>query len=357
MNKKIISFPSLANYDIPIKFLLEHLTNHEIRKPISITKKTLELGSKYSPDYVCLPFKYNLGNFIESLEDGANVLIQAGGGCRFGYYSELQKQILEDLGYKFEFYTLTDSDVNGIRSLYKTIKKSELKLSKLKFLYYVLLTFLMIFFMDKMDVMIRKNIGFEINKGNYERTHKAMLKSFSHAKGYIDLVRKYFLYKRRFKDIVLDKPKNPIKIGVVGELYTSMEQFSSYYIEKELSNMNIEVTRFTDATFLLFTKRLKEKRYLRIIKDYCRYTLGADGMDNIARTKILIDKGYDGIIHIKPFGCTPEIGAMKILQNLCQDENIPLMFMTFDTETSEIGIKTRLEAFYDMIQMRRNNNE
>jgi benzoyl-CoA reductase/2-hydroxyglutaryl-CoA dehydratase subunit BcrC/BadD/HgdB len=136
-----------------------------------------------------------------------------------------------------------------------------------------------------------------------------------------------------------------------------MEQYSSYYIEKELANMNIEVTRFTDVTYLLITKRLEEKRLLKIAKKYCKYPIGADGMDNVARALMLIDKGYDGLIHIKPFGCTPEIGAMKILQNVCNDNNIPIMFFTFDSQTSEVGIKTRLEAFYDMILMRRKKYE
>lgn len=357
MNEKIISFPNLANYDVPIKFLLEHLVDAKIEKAPAMTKKTLELGSKYSPDYVCLPFKYNLGNFIESLENGANVLIQAGGGCRFGYYSELQKQILEDLGYEFEFYSLTDDDVNGVRSIYRTLKKLKPNLGRIKYFYYLCLTFLMINYMDKLDIYIRKNIGFEINKGNFDRTHKSMLNSFSKTKGFFDLIKKYSKFKRRFKDITLDKPKNCLKIGVVGELYTSMEQFSSYYIEKELASMNIEVTRFTNVTYLLLTKKLKEKRLLKIAKKYCKFTIGADGMDNVARAKILIDKGYDGIIHIKPFGCTPEIGAMKMLQNLCIDENVPIMFITFDSQTSEIGIKTRLEAFYDMLLMRRNKDE
>ena len=105
MTKKIISFPNLANYDVPVKFLFEKLTDYEVRKSPPMTRKTLELGSKYSPDYVCMPFKYTLGNYIESLDNGANILIQAGGGCRFGYYFELQKKILEDLGYKFKYIT------------------------------------------------------------------------------------------------------------------------------------------------------------------------------------------------------------------------------------------------------------
>ena len=33
------------------------------------------------------------------------------------------------------------------------------------------------------------------------------------------------------------------------------------------------------------------------------------------------------------------------------------MFLTFDTSTSELGIKTRLEAFNDMLIMRRNNEK
>ena len=100
--KKIISFPHLGDYHIPIHFLLTKLTKYKVITAPPITKKTIELGSKYSPDFVCVPFKYNLGNFIESLENGANVLIQAGGGCRYGYYPEVQEKILKDLGYQFE---------------------------------------------------------------------------------------------------------------------------------------------------------------------------------------------------------------------------------------------------------------
>jgi predicted nucleotide-binding protein (sugar kinase/HSP70/actin superfamily) len=77
------------------------LTTHLFHDPI--TKKTIELGTKYSPESACIPFKYNLGNFIEALDMGANILVQSGGGCRFGYYGEVQENILRSLGYEFEF--------------------------------------------------------------------------------------------------------------------------------------------------------------------------------------------------------------------------------------------------------------
>lgn len=76
---KYITFPHIGNYYIPIKYLIEKTTKQSVIVPPKITKKTIEIGSKYSPDYVCVPFKYNLGNFIESINKGANVILQAGG--------------------------------------------------------------------------------------------------------------------------------------------------------------------------------------------------------------------------------------------------------------------------------------
>jgi predicted nucleotide-binding protein (sugar kinase/HSP70/actin superfamily) len=162
MNKKIVAFPQLANYYVPISYFLQKLTDCEILKTPPITKKTIDLGAKYSPEFVCMPFKYNLGNFIEALELGANVLIQAGGGCRYGYYAEVQKQILEDLDYKFDFYSLTESDKVAVFSIYKTIKNLNPKVSFFKYFYYLVITMKMIHYMDKIDVYIRKNIGFEV---------------------------------------------------------------------------------------------------------------------------------------------------------------------------------------------------
>ena len=132
-----------------------------------------------------------------------------------------------------------------------------------------------------------------------------------------------------------------------------MEENANYFIEKELSNMNIEVTRYTNVTFLLVTKRFKEKYYLWKARKYCKYSMGSDAMENISRAKILIDKGCDGIIHIKPVGCTPEIGAIPIIRKVCSDYKMPIIFFSFDSETSDTGIKTRLEAFYDMLKERK----
>ena len=353
MDNKKVSFPHLGNYYIPISYLLNKLLKVKVMPSPPITKKTLELGSKYSPDFVCLPFKYNLGNYIESLNKGANILIQAGGGCRYGYYAEVQKTILKDLGYNFDFYTLVNTDKFTVKYLYKTFKKINPNLSFIKFAYYTLLTLLIIYYMDSIDDYIRKNIGFEVYKDSFSNLQKRMLKSFSNCKRFTTLTYQYLKYKKRFKKLKINKPKNCMKVGVIGELYTSMEPFASYFIEKELAKMNIEVKRFTNVTYLLIQKKYHTKKMLKYMRDYMKYTIGADGLDNIYRVKKLIDDDYDGLIHIKPFGCTPEVGAIPIIKRVCSDHKMPIIFFSFDTQTSEEGIKTRLEAFYDMLKMKK----
>src|SRR5690348_334991 len=93
MPERIVTFPHMGNYYIAEKTIAK-LFGDEVLPPPRITKRTLELGAKHSPESVCIPFKYTLGNFIEALDNGANFILQAGAGCRMGMYGEIQKIIL-----------------------------------------------------------------------------------------------------------------------------------------------------------------------------------------------------------------------------------------------------------------------
>jgi len=355
---KIISFPHMGNYAIPLKFMVEKLSNIEVKFAPPISKKTLELGSKYAPDFVCIPFKYNLGNYIEALDNGANILIGAGGGCRFGYYGEANSEILKNLGYNFDFISIgNDNGKMNPKTIYKSFKKLNSELTIFKYLYYLLLTFLMVYFMDKLDIIIRSRIGFAKNQLDFINTEKETLKIFSESKGIIYLFYNYLKAKKKLKNIPINKPKKCLKVGIIGELYTAMEPFASYNIEIELAKMGVEIERYTNLTYLMITKYFNLKYLLNQAKDYVRFKLGADALDNIARTKWLCHKKYDGIIHTKPFGCMPEVSAIPIIDKIAKKYKVPIIYLSFDSQTSEEGIKTRLEAFYDMISMKRSQYE
>ncbi len=351
MQKVKASFPHLGSYHIPLKVLFNAGLDVEYIVPPPITKKTLEIGSRYSPDYVCAPFKYNLGNFIETIEAGANTLVQTGGLCRLGYYGELHEQILKDLGYQIHFVNLAKYQKPKPLNFYNGFKeiKSDLSLKNVIQIFSVVTK--MIEMIDEIEDYIRKNIGFECHTGSFDQIHADFLQDLRLIRSKKDLKNTYRDYMKRFKEIEINKPSNPLRVGIIGEYYTIMEPFSNHYIERQLARIGVVVDRWLNVsnTLLHYPKKdMKEH-----IKDYTQYPMGATSMATIDRALDFAKKGYDGIIHVKSFGCTPEIDAIPVLQNICHDYKIPIIYFSFDTQTSEIGINTRLEAFYDMMVMRK----
>ncbi len=351
--RQILAFPQLGDYQYPIRRLLMDMTHLEVLEVPPITKKTIALGSKYSPDSVCIPFKYNLGNFIEALEKGANVLFQAGGGCRYRYYAEVQETILRDLGYDFTFVQIIGRDHLRFKELYHIFKGFNKNLTRKNFLKNLIFAFFYITYLDKIDEYIRHRVGFEVEKNSFLKLKKAFIQKCNKAKNIFSLTKIYYQYKKKCKKIKINKPKNCLKVGFIGELYTAMERYSNYNLEKTLASYHIEIKRFTNLTYLLWKKALFLPIMKRKVKKYCKYTLGADGMDNVYRVLWLKKHGYDGIIHTKPTGCTPEIGAIPILMRAAQEEKMPIIFFSFDEQSGMEGINTRLEAFYDLLTLKK----
>lgn len=353
-DKKIISFPHIGNYYVLVYSLFKNIFPEcQIMIPKKMSKRTQELGEKYSPDAICTPFKYNLGNYIESLDRGANILVQGGGGCKYGYYAELQEQILRDLGYDFEFVSILDANKVNPRKVYQRFKKINPNLKFNRLMYQLIVVYKLLIMLDKFENYIRANIAYEVKKDSFENIHKQLLIDIMNANNLKDYEKINNIYSQKLKNVVLDKSKVKIKIGIVGELFSSMEPFASFFLEKNLADMSVATKRYTTATYLLFEKGSMSDKLLDESKNYINYELGADGTESVAHSIELCKQGYDGIIHIKPFGCTPEINAIPILQRISQDFNVPIIYFTFDMQTSETGIKTRLEAFYDMIKMKK----
>lgn len=361
--KYTISFPHIGNYYIPIYNWLSSIIDKDTTKimvPKKMSKHTIEIGAKYSPDFICLPFKYNLGNFIESLDNGANVLVQAGGGCKYGYYAELQKQILEDLGYKFKYITLVDMGRIKPFRVYNRFKKINPKLSFLKFIYRFCVAAAIAYYLDKFEDYMRKNLAYELMKREFNLLHQKFLIKLKKVKNFRELLKLKNIYLNKLKSVkVISKyEKNKkIRIGIIGELFTSMEQFSSDNIERKLNDLGAVTKRYTTITYLMVKKPFEMKKLIKNSSKYIKYELGADGTTSVAHAIELAKKGYDGIIHIKPFGCTPEENAVPILQKISLDYNIPIMYLTFDTQNSDTGVNTRLEAFYDMLSMKREKSD
>ena len=354
--KKIkVGFPHLGNYWVGFREIASML-DAEIIMPPPITKKTIEIGARQSPDTACVPYKYTIGNFVECLEKGANVLIQAGGtSCRYAYYGEVQEAALKKMGYDFIMIRFSANRAGIIKTLLK-FKKMNPKLGYGRMVKSFLLAYKKFEAIEKVEDFIRKNIGFEIKRGSLEKIFDQFLKELDgvHEFGLIRRMKEKYLGE--CLKIETNKPANPLRVGMIGEFYVTIESFSNFFIEKELGKRGIEVHRFIGLTHelqnLIFSRR-RTNKYLKIAKPYLRHHIGAHGTETVGIALELIEQGFDGLIHVKPFGCVPEVSSMSMLHKISKDFKVPILYFSFDAQTSETGVKTRIEAFYDMLKMKK----
>ena len=101
--EKVITFPQMGNLRIPVEAVLNAMGANLYLAPDN-NKEALSLGTRHSAETVCLPYKLNLGNYIQALEGGANVILMfsAPGTCRLGNYAKMAEAKLKELGYDFE---------------------------------------------------------------------------------------------------------------------------------------------------------------------------------------------------------------------------------------------------------------
>ncbi len=347
-NRVKVAFPHMGDYYVCFKALFEALGCEAVIPP-PITKRTIELGCRHSPEFVCFPFKITLGCLIEGLERGADVIFQSGkgGACRYGYYKLVQEKILEDLGYRFMFVKL-----NSVKSL-KVIAKNATNLQILKALR---LAWAKMKAIEKFESEVRRLSAYEANPGESRRLYKKFLDSCDQAKstGQVRRVEKEFL--ERFNQIKIIPEFKPLRIGIVGELYVIMEPYSNLDLERELSQMRVEVVRplcLSEIIKETLPWSSKKTIFRRIAKPYLQYESGAHANTSVAETIIFAREGLDGVIHIKPHACMPEVTAMGALYKVSKDYNIPVLFFSFDEHASSVGVKTRLEAFVELIKRRR----
>jgi predicted nucleotide-binding protein (sugar kinase/HSP70/actin superfamily) len=61
----------------------------------------------------------------------------------------------------------------------------------------------------------------------------------------------------------------------------------------------------------------------------------------------------DGLVAAIAFGCAPDSGLAPVLAQEAQRAGIPMLTLTLDEQSGEAGLMTRLEAFVDMVVLRK----
>ncbi|MDR3289397.1 MAG: CoA protein activase, partial [Peptococcaceae bacterium] len=155
--------------------------------------------------------------------------------------------------------------------------------------------------------------------------------------------------------------KAPLRIGVIGEIYTILDPFSSLDMEKSLGYMGVEVDRSLYLSGWVGKHILQGwrqgyrplKQYEKLARPYLPHFVGGHGQETVGAAVEFARRRVDGVIHLLPLNCMPEIVAAAILPQIQRDYGIPMMTLTVDEHTGRAGFQTRLEAFADLAQLAR----
>ncbi|MFW6264670.1 MAG: acyl-CoA dehydratase activase-related protein [Bacillota bacterium] len=353
-----LTFPHMGYMNIPLKTFFENL-GFEVILPPKISKRTLDLGVKYAPEFACLPLKINLGNFIEALEEGAKLIIMGGGcgPCRFGYYAEVQQEILRELGYDFDIYVIEP----GLFTNYRKVKDSFGNIPYGKIISSARIAWKKAIIMDEIYKLLLENRAKEKENSIINNIYSSFLdeidKSMS-VKGIVDIREKYI--KKINAAVGEYKQGIEIRVGIVGEIYVVLEPFVNLEIENKLGKLGVSVERnlYISGWLKHFLHLSKEQGEIEDkAKKYLKNFVGGHGIDSIGNTVRYAAKGFDGVIQLAPFTCMPEIISESILPSVSKEEGIPVLSLVFDEHSGDAGLQTRIEAFVDLLIRRKQNRK
>jgi len=351
-----ISMSHLSNLYVTIKAWAHSLGRGDsLIVPPANSQRTLSLGAKYSPEGLCLPFKLTLGNLIEACELGADTLVITGGDgiCRLGYYVKTQEKILRDLGYNFEIILLSLSQ-QRVFGLLKLMRRLSDNASWFKVISALRFGIAKQIAMDKIERLVQKVRAVELVKGTANRLYAKAIEAIDNAADYGTLKKVQRDYIDQLNHVAKDTQAKPPIVGIIGEFYVVLEPFANQNIESELGKLGVEVRRRTFisawAKFSFFFNYLGLDETSKIHKaalPYLKRDIGGDGWEAVGE-KVLHAREYDGLIHLAPFTCMPEIVAQNIMSST--KENVPVLTILCDEQLNRTGMLTRLEAFVDLLK-------
>ncbi|AEE90575.1 conserved protein of unknown function [Tepidanaerobacter acetatoxydans Re1] len=149
--------------------------------------------------------------------------------------------------------------------------------------------------------------------------------------------------------IVGQKKNSPICLAVLGYPYMLYDSYLSLDLIKKLINMGVYV-----VTPEMLREKDKQKQAGKLKK-----TLFWTFSNEVIRSAYCLfeNQNVDGIIHVTAFGCGPDFIVDKLMEIDAKKYEMPYLTITLDEQTGQEGLNTRLEAFVDMLKIKKAKKE
>jgi predicted nucleotide-binding protein (sugar kinase/HSP70/actin superfamily) len=321
-------------------------------------RAALQRGAAHAPEDMCLPFKIMMGGFLGAIEQGADTVLLTGscGPCRFGEYGELFGRLLKQAGHPAEVIVIDAPSEIGMKALLSRVGRiaQASRAPRLAKLLTLGQAYRILALADALDATAHKTAGYERDAGAYGRALAACRREIGACRGPQAALQALKTHRRHMRQIDVDPSKKPLRVAIVGEVYSMFEPFANLDIEERLMRAGVSTERLLTPSWWLRDLALKplhlnSPEVRRLSGPYLPVSVGGHARETIAHAAHAKQTGMDGVIQIFPMGCMPEIVAKAALHQV----TLPVLTLVVDEMTGDAGYDTRIEAFLDMLETRR----
>jgi hypothetical protein len=304
------------------------------------------------------PCKILFGNYHEGLELEADHLVLFGGAdtCRLGYLARPQAERLRDLGFDFTAHTLSLRGLAGdiLRVTRELTDPSPRVLVEAARTLRAGLSLV-----DEVEQETLKLRPRELQRGTATRLGAEALAAVRACEDRVELQARQEAILAPLRAAPRDDARRVLRVALLGDLYSISEPFFNLNLEQQLGYLGVEVDRWLwlgQTIRLPFLERLAHRSEIQArenhVARYLSRDVGGFAYASMKEAVTFVSEGVDGLIHLAPFNCTPEIVAATVLPNLARDHDVPLLALSFDEQSGQAGLATRLEAFVDLLDRR-----
>lgn len=134
-----------------------------------------------------------------------------------------------------------------------------------------------------------------------------------------------------------------VTILLLGPRYLTDDSFLNGNLREHLENLGVQVFspwHLADSTTFQASSTLKKRPFWTGV----RRSVGA--------LLYLLDR-LDGVVSVAPFGCGAESMLGHLIDREVAGKGVAHLELIVDEHTSEVGLITRLEAFYDLLERKK----
>jgi len=402
---KTIYIPDMADGSVEALCAVMRWMGIEAHPTPASDSRTMELGGKHTNGDECLPAKITTGDFLKIAQspgfDAKHTfffMATTDGPCRFGQYAPFLRKVLREQGYgdvhvfsprgEHGYSDFQDFDTAFVRTAWRALVSA-----------------------DILRKLLLKTRPYETQTGAADRAFEESLddlcrtleQSCSDTSCQIRSVRASLLRARgRFHALPAGFDRTRPLIGIVGEIFCRLNQFSNQQLLRRLEAQGAECWMSDVAEWIGYTNmeevrnlRLARREYswdmlksklrsriqhndehalrslfsedfrgyeepdveevLKLARPYLPFP-GAEGemVMNMGRSAYLAMHGVDGIVDISPFTCMNGVVSEAIYPKLSRDyHGIPIRNFYFDGQQTDLD--RDLGIYLEMVRSYREN--